>query len=225
MARIRAAVDVQIAQLKGRMLEPDLVEELPQAVASKPLQLGAYDRSFFAALALGKWQIGRVNWGGNKFAERWQVVMGTESKDSQKRRLLDATIGRYGNVHNSEKEWKVYLPDEFSFMLRPEQEVSHHILVDRATGRAAAYITGLLAGKLERSRSQMIFQDEKLPKDILKGFERNFHSSLGSLRRRGDGWWVLHVPRVSNLLGMLVARPSVHKLPFFKNLSKVWSEP
>ena len=110
IARMQASVQLQLAQtFPGRYLPKEYPpEEISEEAAKIPLIPGVYEKSFFAGTTLGRWELGRVNWGGNKTITRWQVYMGTESADPRKRGFLAATIGRYGEVHDFPSRCRVY---------------------------------------------------------------------------------------------------------------------
>ncbi|GEM_PF-5891105 len=105
------------------------------------------ERAFYLGLALGNFQIEHVIW-----AQRRYVVIGTNSLNSARRKLLQETIGIRGTIHKDKRELKIYLNSTSFDFLSPEFITNPGNIINydflNAKSRFAPFLAGLLAAGL-----------------------------------------------------------------------------
>jgi hypothetical protein len=184
-------------------------------------ELPENERAFFMGLALGDYQVSRVNREKQDF-----VVVGTESLSAQKRGLLKHTIGRRGQISESARELRIYVASpEFDFVTNPPVDAK---FLD-AKIRFAPFLLGMLASRLSNQENRVSLQNKGLLERIHKGFESHFGFSMGNFgvkeRKDGPDTPSIQVKNPGEVFAALIQVQSVSSLPFLADVARLSAGP
>lgn len=184
------------------------------------IALPANERAFYVGLAFGNFKIDPVRW-----ANREYIVVGTESKDPARRKLLENTIGTRGVTIQNKEGVRVYLsPQTFGFLCKPERLITADFLDTK--GLYAAMLAGIIAVRLSDKKHHITIGNAQLTERIYGKFQRHFGFSLGNIRQREDkGIPVIIVRDLPRVEAALLSQRSVKQLPFLHSFEPTAVKP